>query len=71
MAHSKISFIENHNELFDKIFPEEIPEDIDACNSNWHYDLEELNPSDAMTKNLGWVLHTRHARRMMGHYPTL
>ena len=27
-----------------------------------------LNPSDDLTKPLGWVLHTRHARRMMGHY---
>ena len=28
-----------------------------------------LNPSDSLTKLLGWVLHTRHVRRMMGHYP--
>ena len=27
-----------------------------------------LNPSDDMTKALGWVLHSRHARRNMGHY---
>jgi len=27
-----------------------------------------LNPSDDLTKPLGWVLHTRHCRRMMGHY---
>jgi hypothetical protein len=27
-----------------------------------------LNPSDDLTKPLGWVLHTRHARRLMGHY---
>jgi len=27
-----------------------------------------LNPSDGMTKPLGWVLHSRHARRGMGHY---
>jgi len=27
-----------------------------------------LNPSDDMTKPLGWVLHARHARRIMGHY---
>jgi hypothetical protein len=28
-----------------------------------------LNPSDDLTKPLGWVLHSRHARRLMGHYP--
>ena len=28
-----------------------------------------LNPSDDLTKPLGWVLHSRHARRMMGHHP--
>ena len=27
-----------------------------------------LNPSDDLTKPLGWVLHGRHARRIMGHY---
>ena len=27
-----------------------------------------LNPADDMTKPLGWVLHARHARRMMGHF---
>jgi len=27
-----------------------------------------LNPSDDLTKPLGWVLHARHARRIMGHY---
>ena len=27
-----------------------------------------INPSDAMTKALGWVLHSRHSRRLMGHY---
>jgi hypothetical protein len=25
-------------------------------------------PPDALTKPLGWVLHTRHCHRMMGHY---
>ena len=29
-----------------------------------------LNPSDDLTKPLGWVLHSRHARRSMGHYET-
>jgi len=28
----------------------------------------KLNPSDALTKPLGWVLHNRHARRLMGHF---
>ncbi|MCE2996259.1 MAG: hypothetical protein LW863_11705 [Flammeovirgaceae bacterium] len=27
-----------------------------------------INPADDMTKPLGWVLHSRHARRLMGHY---
>ena len=27
-----------------------------------------INPSDDLTKVLGWVLHGRHARRSMGHY---
>ena len=27
-----------------------------------------LNPSDDLTKALGWILHARHARRSMGHY---
>jgi len=27
-----------------------------------------INCSDQLTKPLGWVLHSRHARRMMGHY---
>ena len=26
-----------------------------------------INPSDDMTKSLGWVSHDRHARRVMGH----
>jgi len=26
-----------------------------------------INPSDDLTKPLGWVLHDRHARRAMGH----
>ena len=28
-----------------------------------------LNSSDDLTKPLGWVLHARHCRRHMGHYP--
>ena len=27
-----------------------------------------INASDDLTKPLGWVLHSRHARRIMGHY---
>ena len=27
-----------------------------------------MNCSDGMTKALGWVLHSRHARRAMGHF---
>ena len=27
-----------------------------------------INPSDALTKALGWVLHARHVRFMMGHH---
>ena len=27
-----------------------------------------INPSDALTKPLGWILHARPARRIMGHY---
>ena len=27
-----------------------------------------LNMSDDLTKSLGWVLHARHCRCMMGHY---
>ena len=26
-----------------------------------------INPSDDLTKPLGWVLHARHCRRTMGH----
>ena len=27
-----------------------------------------INPADDFTKALGWILHSRHARRIMGHY---
>jgi len=27
-----------------------------------------INPTDDLTKPLGWVLHDQHARRVMGHY---
>ena len=26
-----------------------------------------INASDGLTKALGWILHSRHARRSMGH----
>ena len=27
-----------------------------------------INPADDLTKALGWILHTRHARFIMGHF---
>ena len=27
-----------------------------------------INPADDLTKPLGWILHSRHARYIMGHY---
>ena len=27
-----------------------------------------LSPPDSLTKPLGWVLHSRHSRRLMGHH---
>jgi len=27
-----------------------------------------INPADDLTKPLGWILHERHCRRLMGHY---
>ena len=27
-----------------------------------------LNPSDDLTKPLGYILHARHCRQIMGHY---
>ena len=27
-----------------------------------------INPFDDLTKPLGWVLHSRHARHLIGHY---
>ena len=27
-----------------------------------------INPADCLTKPVAWVLHSRHARRLMGHY---
>ena len=28
-----------------------------------------INSADALTKPLGWVLHNRHVRRLLGHFP--
>ena len=33
-----------------------------------HHIAGIINPADALTKALGWVLHSRHVRFMMGHY---
>jgi Reverse transcriptase (RNA-dependent DNA polymerase) len=33
-----------------------------------HHILGVISPPDALTKPLGWVLHQRHCRRMLGHY---
>ena len=30
-----------------------------------------INPSDDLTKPLGWVLHSRHCRRIMGHHESI
>ena len=30
-----------------------------------------INPSNDLTKPLGWVLHSRHCRRLMGHFTPL
>ena len=46
------------------------------CLQDWREDgdviMKHLNgaimPPDALTKSCGWVLHSRHCRRMMGHY---
>jgi hypothetical protein len=27
-----------------------------------------INPSDSLTKPTGWILHSRHCRRLMGHF---
>ena len=32
-----------------------------------HHIAGVINPADDLTKPLGWVLHARHARRIMGH----
>ena len=40
----------------------------DAKDIVMHHIPGVLNPSDDLTKPLGWVLHARHARRIMGHF---
>ena len=39
----------------------------DLC---FHHIKNILNPADANSKPLGWVLHSRHSLRMMGYYYT-
>jgi Reverse transcriptase (RNA-dependent DNA polymerase) len=34
----------------------------------FHHIPGTINMADALTKALGWILHTRHVRRAMGHY---
>ena len=48
MISSKIIFIPEYESLFNEIFPDEIPENIDISNLSSHCDLEELNPIDAL-----------------------
>ena len=48
MTSSELKFLENHRELLVRIFPSPIPEDIDRCDPNWHFPMEELNPEDAI-----------------------
>jgi len=40
----------------------------DAGDIVMHHIPGVVNPADDLTKPLGWVLHERHARRIMGHY---
>ena len=40
----------------------------DAQDIVMHHIPGIINPSDDLTKPLGWILHARHARRIMGHY---
>ena len=40
----------------------------DAQDIVMHHIAGILNPADDLTKPLGWILHGRHCRRLMGHY---
>jgi hypothetical protein len=40
----------------------------DAGDVVMHFIPGIINPADDLTKPLGWILHARHARRLMGHY---
>ena len=40
----------------------------DAQDIVMHHIAGILNPADDLTKPLGWILHARHCRRLMGHY---
>ena len=41
---------------------------LDNKDISMHHISGVINPADDLTKPLGWVLHSRHARYMMGHY---
>ena len=43
-----MKIIENHQEVFDQVFSEEIPEDANLSNSSDHWDLEKLNPNETI-----------------------
>jgi hypothetical protein len=40
----------------------------DAGDVLMHHIPGVINPSDSLTKPTGWVLHSRHCRRLMGHF---
>ena len=40
----------------------------DAGDIEMHFIPGVINPADDLTTPLGWVLHSHHARRFMGHY---
>lgn len=39
-------FLDNCEEMFSLVFPNEIPEDISLTDPNWHHELADLNPKD-------------------------
>jgi hypothetical protein len=45
---NRVHFLENCDDLFDMVFKEEIPDEINVGNPNDHFELEELNPTDAI-----------------------
>merc|ERR1712115_22364 len=63
----------NNNHPTDRVHHLEIQHfAIQDWKKNGHITLHHikgvLNPSDGLTKPLGWILHARHARRLMGHF---